>query len=436
MTPLATGFVALAALLVLLALRVPVGIALGSVSVAGLAIIRGPGAALSALGDLPFQFAAHWTLSAVPLFLLMGAVAYHTGLTSSLYAAARSWLTFLPGGLAVATNAAGAGFAAVSGSSLATAAAIGRLAIPEMLKANYDRGLATAVVAASGTIGSLIPPSILLIIYGIFTEQPIGQLLIAGILPGLLTAAIYTVMIVCRCKINPALAPRTSAAVSWSDKFASLRQVWPLPILFLAVVVSIYGGIATATEAAAVGAFVAMLIALMQRRLNWVAVRESLVETIASTGSIFFIAIGAALLTRLLALSGIPYWLVDVMGEWALDPVLFLIGVSLIYFVLGMFLDPIGLMLVTLPVLLPLFKSMEMDLVWLGIIVIKYLEIGLLTPPVGLNVYVVKGVAGDVVPLTTIFKGVSWFLVAELVVLFLLIKYPEISLWLPSLVPS
>lgn len=433
MSPLLSGFASLAALLVLLALRLPVGIALGIVSLGGLTLIRGPGAALAALGDLPYQFAAHWTLSAVPLFLLMGAIVYHTGLTASLYAAARSWLTFLPGGLAVATNAAGAGFAAVSGSSLATSAAIGRLAIPEMLKAKYDPGLATAVVAASGTVGSLIPPSILLVIYGMFTEQPIGQLLIAGILPGLLTAFVYGLFIIGRCMVNPQLAPPAETTATWAEKFAALKKVWPLPILFLAVVASIYGGIATATEAAAVGAFVAMIIALVQGRLTWTALRESVAEAVVTTGSIFFVAIGAVLLTRLLALSGIPYWLADLFSAWELNPMLFLVGVSLIYFFLGMFLDPIGLMLVTLPVLLPVFESMDLNLIWLGIIVIKYLEIGLLTPPVGLNVYVVKGVVGDAVPLSRIFKGVTWFILAEVVVLFLLIRYPEISLWLPGL---
>ncbi|MGR3453527.1 TRAP transporter large permease [Pseudooceanicola sp.] len=434
MTPLVIGFLSLGGLLVLLAMRVHVGIALGAVSLLGMWAIRGPKAAVAAVADLPYHFVAHWTLSAVPLFLLMGAIVFHTGLTSSLYTAARNWLNFLPGGLAIATNAAGAGFAAVSGSSLATAAAIGRIAIPEMLRAKYDPGLTAAVVAASGTIGSLIPPSILLVIYGTFTEQPIGELLIAGILPGLLTAAVYTVLILTRCMANPKLAPKVEDTLPWSEKWASLRQTWPVPVLFLAVVVSIYAGIATATEAAAVGAFVALLIAVFQRRLTKKAMFESIMEAVTSTGSIFFVAMGAILLTRLLALSGIPFWMVQQLNASEVDPLVFLLGVSIIYFILGMFLDPIGLMLVTLPVLYPLFEAMDMNLIWVGILVIKYLEIGLLTPPVGLNVYVVKGVAGDRIALGTIFKGVTWFLLAEVVVLTLLISFPAISLWLPSLI--
>ena len=434
MTPLVIGFLTLGGLLVLLAMRVHVGIALGASSLLGMLAIRGPKAAFAAVGDLPYHFIAHWTLSAVPLFLLMGAIVFHTGLTSSLYAAARNWLNFLPGGLAIATNVAGAGFAAVSGSSLATAAAIGRIAIPEMLKARYDPGLTAAVVAASGTIGSLIPPSILLVLYGTFTELPIGELLIAGILPGLLTALIYTILIFIRCILNPELAPPIREKVSWGERWSSLRDVWPVPVLFLAVVVSIYAGIATATEAAAVGAFVAFVIAAIQRRLTRRAVYDSIMEAVRSTGGIFFVAMGAILLTRLLALSGIPYWMVEQLNASEIDPVFFLIGVSVIYLVLGMFLDPIGLMLVTLPVLYPLFKSMGMDLIWVGILVIKYLEIGLLTPPVGLNVYVVKGVAGDRIALSTIFRGVTWFLLAEVVVLVLLMRFPAISLWLPSMI--
>lgn len=434
MTPLFIGFLSLGGLLVLLAMRVHVGIALGATSLLGIIAIRGPKAAIAAVADLPYQFVAHWTLSAVPLFLLMGAIVFHTGLTASLFKAARNWLNFLPGGLAIATNVAGAGFAAVSGSSLATAAAIGRIAIPEMLRAKYDPGLASAVVAASGTIGSLIPPSILLVIYGTFTAQPIGELLIAGILPGLLTAGVYTVLVLVRCIANPKLAPRINEQTPWSEKWASLREVWPVPVLFMAVVVSIYAGIATATEAAAVGAFVALLIAISQRRLSHHAMYQSIMEAVMSTGSIFFVAMGAILLTRLLALSGIPFWMVQQLNPSDMDPIVFLLGVTVIYLILGMFLDPIGLMLVTLPVLYPLFKAMDMNLIWIGILVIKYLEIGLLTPPVGLNVYVVKGVAGDSIALGTIFRGVTWFLLAEVVVLALLISFPAISLWLPSMI--
>lgn len=433
LSPVLIGYLGLGTLVVLMALRFPIGIALGLVSVVGIAAIRGPGPAASALAGLPFEFAASWTLSAVPMFLLMGAVAFHSGITGHLFSAARTWLGSLPGGLAVATNFASAGFAAVSGSSLATAAAMGRIAIPEMLKARYEPGLATAVVAASGTLGSLIPPSILFVLYGVFTEQPIGKLLIAGILPGLLTAVIYATMIVTRCKLNPALAPVSESRASWAERFAVLRKVWPVPVLIFGVAGSLYGGIATTTEAAAVGAFLTCVIAAFQRQLTLKVLRESISEALGSTASIFFVAIGAVLLTRFLALSGVPTHLAGLMGAWAVDPTLVILGASLIYLFLGMFLDPVGLMLVTLPVLMPMFRALNLDLIWIGVLVIKYLEIGLLTPPVGLNAYVVSGVVGPQVPLPKIFRGLIWFLAAEAVIMVLLISYPQISLYLPGL---
>ncbi len=433
MTPLQIGFAGLGAVFVLIALRVPIGVALGGVSVVGIALLRSPQAALGALGALPFEFAAHWSLSAVPMFLLMGAVAYHTGMTGSLFRAARLWLGFLPGGLAVATNFAAAGFAAASGSSMATAAAMGRLAIPEMLRARYEPGLATAVVAASGTLGSLIPPSILMVLYGIFAEQPIGRLLIAGIVPGLLTAAVYAAMIILRCWLNPALAPRAEEPAGWAERLAALRQVWPIPVLVLAVIGSLYGGVATPTEAAAVGALAACGIAALQGRMSRAAMGAAVMEALEGTASIFFIAIGAVLLSRFLALSGMPGFLAGLMGSWAVDPLLVVIGASLIYIFLGCFLDPLGLMLLTLPVLLPMFQALNLDLVWIGVLVIKYLEIGLLTPPVGMNAYVVSGIVGKEVPLPTIFRGLLWFLAAEAVIVALLIAYPQISLWLPDL---
>lgn len=426
------GIFSLVLLLFLLFLRFHVGVALSLAGFIGIAMIRGTRSALNALGQLPYEFLASWTLSAVPLFILLGAVAHHGGLTGSLYAAARNWLSFLPGNLAIATNTAGAGFAAVSGSSLASAAAIGRMAIPEMLAAGYNPGLATAVVAASGTLGSLIPPSILLIVYGMFTEQPIGKLLLAGFIPGLLTWFVYNVMIVLRCTISPELSPNPLVAISWADRWRTLYSVWPVPVLFLSVVATIYAGIATATEAAAIGAIVAYLIVILKGRMTKAVFVESLKETVVMTASIFFIAMGAVLLSRLLLFSGIPAWLVSMVNAQTTSLYVFMMYMAVLYLILGMFLDPIGLMLITLPVLFPLFKAMDINLIWMGIIVIKFLEISLLTPPVGLNVYVVKNVIGDRVRLETIFRGVVWFLLAEVVIVYLLIRFPEISLWLPE----
>ena len=418
--------------LLLMAIRVPIGIALGSVSLLGLMWVRGVNSALGVFGDLPFEFGANWSLSAVPMFVLMGAVAFHTGLTTSLFSCARLWLSRLPGGLAVATNFASAGFAAASGSSLATAAAMGRLAIPEMLKMKYDPALATGVVAAAGTLGSLIPPSILFVLYGWFTETSIGALLLAGVLPGLLTAFVYAAMIIGRCIVWPELAPPVDDDPSWKERFDSLLEVWPIPLLVIGVIGGIYSGITTATEAAALGAIFAILIGLFRRTMTLSVMKTSLMETLESTASIFFVAIGALMLTRLLAFCGLPAFMASAVQDFALDPLLLVIGVSIVYLILGCFLDPLGLLLLTLPVFHPMFVALKVDMIWVGVIIVKYIEIGLLTPPVGLNVYVVKGVVGDRVPITTIFKGVGWFIAAEAIIMTLLIAFPAISTWLPE----
>lgn len=432
MSNLAIAVGAIVILLVLIGLRVPIGLALGAVSLIGLMMVRSTEAALGIFSDLPFEFGANWSLSAVPMFLLMGSVAFHTGLTGSLFKAARLWLSGLPGGLAVATNFASAGFAAASGSSLATAAAMGRLAIPEMLKMRYDPALATGVVAAAGTLGSLIPPSILFVLYGWFTETSIGALLLAGLLPGLLTAFVYAALIIGRCMINPSLAPPVRDIVTWGERIRVLGEIWPIPLLVLGVIGGIYSGLATATEAAALGAVVAILIALFRGRLTWLAFRTSVVESLESTASIFFVAIGALLLTRLLALAGLPTVMAEAVRALGIDPLMLIIGISVVYLILGCFLDPLGLMLLTLPVFQPMFEAANLDMIWVGVIVVKYIEIGLLTPPIGLNAYVVKGVVGDAVPLTTIFRGLAWFIAAEAVIMVLLISFPQISTWLPS----
>lgn len=433
MSDLSIGGLGIASILVLLAVRVPIAFALGGVSIIGIWILRGPGPAIGTLKSLPFSFASSWELSAVPMFLLLGAAAYQTGLTANLYKAARVWLNGLPGGLAVATNFTAAGFAAASGSSVATSAAVGRLAIPEMLKFGYDKGLATGTVAAAGTLGALIPPSIAFVIYGWFTGESVGKLLIAGLIPGLLTAGMYTIMIIARCTRSPELAPKIGERVPLREKLEALAQVWPMPLLVLSVIGSIYGGIATPTEAGAVGATFAFLIGAAQGRLTWGVLWRSMDDTMRTTASLFFIAIGALMLTRFLAMAGVPGWISETVTVLELSPVAMVIALSLIFLILGMFLDPLGIMLLTLPVFLPAFKAAELDLIWIGVIVVKMIEIGLLTPPVGINVYVTKAVAGAGVQLADVFRGVSWFLACELIVMILLIGFPAISVWLPNL---
>ncbi|MEO1018969.1 MAG: TRAP transporter large permease subunit [Pseudomonadota bacterium] len=431
MTDLQIGFAGFACIIALIGLRFPVGLALILVALVGISLVAGPDVALSVLRFIPFDFIANWDLSAVPMFLLMGAVAHHSGMTEKLFAVARLWFSGLPGGLAVATNFACAGFSSASGSSLATSMAVGRITIPEMRKHGYDDGLASGVVACGGTLGVLIPPSIILVIYGIIAEVSVAKLFIAGILPGILTALVFAAQIVIRCTFNPNLAPRIKDAVTWRMRFAALPGVWPLVLLILTIIGSIYSGIATPTEAGALGAFLSVVIATLQGRMSFSAFRAAARESAASTASIFFVAIGAVLLTRFMAFSGVPEFLGDFVVEYGVSTIQIVLLCFVIYLLLGMFVDPMGMMLLTLPVLLPMLQAANLDLIWFGILVVKFIEIGLITPPVGLNVYAVKLIDPGI-EIRSVFKGALWFLLSEAVVITLLIAVPAITLFLPQ----
>lgn len=436
MDALTLALVSLGAMLVLIALRIPIGIAMGSVAFFGFWYLRNFNVALSALSDTPFVFAASWDLSAIPMFLLMGAIAANSGIGTALFRAAHAWFGGLPGGLAVATNWACAGFGAASGSSIAAAAVMARLAVPEMLKQKYDKGLATGVCASGGTLDALIPPSILFVIYGVFAEVSVPKLLIAGILPGLLTAAVYMIMIMVRCSIDPSLAPKVEfpdRAALWRERWDSLAGIWPVLVLIIGVMGGLYAGIVTPTEGGAVGAFLAALIGVVQRKLNVEGFIEALKDAMTTTAQLFFVGMGAILFTKFLALSGTAEMFKEVIGQWALNPLLLVVGVSIIYIILGTFMDPLGMILLTIPVFVPMFAALNLDLVWFGVLVVKYIGISLLTPPVGFNIYVVATATGNSIPLQTIYRGCYWFLACEVVIMALLIAFPQISLFLPSL---
>ena len=272
-----------------------------------------------------------------------------------------------------------------------------------------------------------------MVLYGTFAEASISKLMIAGIIPGILTAGIYAVMIAARCKINPELAPPVDFKPSWNERFASLRDVWPMPLLILGVIGGLYSGIVTATEAGALGAFLSIVIAAGYRRLTWDVMLQSIKDTLYGTGVIFFVSIGAVLLSRFIALSGIPFAMIDFAEHFGVQGYGIVLFCGVVFLILGMFLDPIGLLLIALPVFLPMIEASGFDLIWFGILVIKFVEIGLITPPVGLSVYTIKGVVGNTVPLGTIFKGILWFLACELLVVVLLVVFPKISLFLPGL---
>ncbi len=433
MDKITIGFLVLGSGMFLLALRIQIGVALGTVSFIGIAAILNLKAAWGIVTAVPFNFVGDWNLTAIPMFLLMGYIASSANLTSGLFRAMRIFLSRLPGGLAIASVGACAMLAAACGSSVATASAMARIATPEMLRYRYDPGLASGVIASSGTLGSLIPPSILMILYGYFAEVSIAKLFIAGFIPGIISALMFSGMIMFRAKLNPNLAPSVDEHFSREEKLAAMRDVWPLPVLIVGVLAGIFIGVFTPTQAGAVGAFLAMLVAATRRSLTLGVIREAVFNTLTGTASIFMVVIGTVLLARLMALSGLPTYITGSMMQFGSSPLFVVLMVTVLYLILGMFLDSIGILLLTLPIILPVSHEVGINLIWFGIILVKLLEIGLVTPPVGLNVYVMKAALGNLVPLPTIFRGVFWFVITDLVSLGIIVAVPWFSLVLPRL---
>jgi tripartite ATP-independent transporter DctM subunit len=433
MDRVAIGYLAITAGLGLIALRVPIGVALGVVSFFGIAAILNMTAAWGIVTAVPFNFVGDWNLTAIPMFLLMGYVASSTGLSRGLFRAMRIALSRLPGGLAVASVGACALLSAASGSSVATSSAFARIATPEMLRYRYDPGLASGVVAAAGTLGSMIPPSILMVLYGYVAEISIAKLFMAGFLPGLLTATAFAAMIIVRVMLNPSLAPPVDESFTRAEKLEALAEIWPLPVLIVAVLVGIFVGIFTPTEAGAVGAFLAILLAWARGMLSLAALKDGVLNTLTGTAGIFMVVIGTVLLARLMALSGVPGHIAGGLMALGGSQLTVILMVSVLYLILGCFLDSIGILLLTLPIILPVARQAGIDLIYFGIILVKLLEIGLVTPPVGLNVYVMKGALGNLVSLPTIFRGVTWFVATDMITLAILIAFPIISLLLPGM---
>lgn len=427
------GAIGIAGLLVLIAANMHIGIALMLVSYIGLIALIGPDAAWGMLEVVPFSFISNWTLSSVPMFVFMGYICFHANLTRGLFDAARLWLARLPGGLAIASVFGCSGFAAVTGSSVACAAAMGKVAVPEMMRNKYDGSLAAGTVAAAGTIGALIPPSILLIVFGVIAQVSITDLFLGGIGAGIATAVAYIAVILLRVTLKPSLAPRITETVSWSDKISALKGAMPVLLLIFGVLGGLFGGLFTATQAGAVGALLAIVVAAYERQLTWRIFHNSVTETLSTCGSLFIVTIGASMLTRFLTMSGVGFMISDAVAFLNDQPALLLIGIALIYMILGMFLEPIGAMLITLPIFLPLVQAAGVDLIWFGVFVAKLLEIGMITPPIGMNVFVLSSTVGKAAPTAMVFRGVLWFFVMDLVLLALLIAMPDIILFIPNI---
>jgi tripartite ATP-independent transporter DctM subunit len=430
---LTIGLSGLAVLFVLLVLRVPIAIAMMAIAFGGVWLMLGINPAIGVLANTPYEFVASWTLSAVPMFLLMGFIAFHGGLTAGLFDAAKVGLRKVPGGLGIAAIVACSGFASVCGSSLATAASLGRIAIPEMVRAGYKPSFATGALAAGGTIGALIPPSILMIIYGVFAETSVTQVFLGGISVGLLTAASYVILILLVAYFRKDIIPEVPAGVAELDGRKVMIAVWPILALIVLVFGGLFSGLFTATEAGAVGAAGAIGLVAITGRLNWMVLRQSVLETLGTCASIFIIGVGAVMFTRFLGLSGVAGLISTSVQGAQLGYFELMFVIVVIYLILGMFMEPFGAMLVTLPVLMPVLSAHNIDSVWFGVFVVKLLEIGMITPPLGMNVFVVRNVAAEYATLTDVFKGVALFLIADLVLISVLVAFPDIILFLPEM---
>ena len=430
MSPTAAGIAGMAALLALLFLRMPIGIAMALVGALGIAVLNSPDAALHVLGSYPYSHAAVQALSVIPLFVLMGNFAAVSGMSADLFAAAYAWLGHRRGGLASATILACAGFAALSGSSVASAITMGRVTLPEMRRYNYDPRLATGVVAAGGTLGILIPPSTVLVIYGILTEQSIGKLFLAGFLPGLLLTALFIVTVALVCAVRPAFGPPGPRA-TMPERWAALGRAVPFFVLLVATIGGMYAGVFTVTEASAVGAGLTLVHALWRRQLTRPLLADALLQTVRTTAMVFLILIGAHIFSPFLAMSRIPVDLASALTGMALAPLVVVAVILVAYVVLGMFLEGFAILVLTVPIVFPIVLALGYDPIWFGIFMVIVLEMGLISPPVGINVFVVKGVAEDV-PMGQIFAGIMPFWVAMMVCVALIVAFPQIALVLPN----
>lgn len=420
-----TGF-----LFLLLFMGMPIGFALAFTGFWGIALITDISVALPALLRSFTGTFTTYSFTVIPLFVLMGELASVSGLSQGIYTLADRWLRRLPGGLAIATIGGCAGFAAICGSSVATAATLGRVALPEMEKHGYDIHLATGSIAAGGTLGFLIPPSIGFVVYGILTEQSIGKLLVSGILPGMLMVIGFTMIVVIWVMLRPQDAPRNPEKVSLGEKLKALKNVWELVVVFFLVMGGIYLGFFTPNEAGALGAFFLFVVTVFRKKMTWSALVHALASTTRISVMIFMILAGAYLFTYFMALTMIPMNLSIWLSSMAVSKYLILAIVLCGYFLLGCFLDATSMMVLTLPVIFPTIVKLGFDPVWFGVISVLMMEAGLITPPLGLNVFVIAGVAD--VPMEVVFKGAFFFLIPIFAVVILLTLYPEIALFLPG----
>lgn len=434
LSPSTVGIIATVVLLVIMFLRLEVGVSMMLISLLGLWYLKGFDNAFQALGSVPYSQLANYSTICLPLFILMGSFLMYSSIGDDLYAFASKWVGHIRGGLAMATIAACGIFASICGNSTATALTVGKIAYPEMRKYGYSQSLAACTIVCGGTIGILIPPSVIMILYGLIVEQSIGRLFMAGIIPGIMQVIFYIITIWVIGKIKPGTTPAMEKA-TMKERVATIKGVFPVGILFLAIMVGIYGGIFTPTEAGGIGAMIALIIVIGMRRFNMNFLKDATKDAMRSATMVFCILIGAYLFMRLMAVSGLPTTLSNGLVTWQMEnripPAVVVAVIMLVYFVLGMFLDAMAILLLTVPIITPVVVSMGFSPIWWGIMMVRFIEISMISPPYGLNLFIISKSTNT--PFKTLYKGVWPFLAADAVHIALLIIFPQIVMVLPDL---
>ncbi|GGE51393.1 C4-dicarboxylate ABC transporter permease [Agaricicola taiwanensis] len=432
MDPFTIACVSIVVMLLLMAIGLPVAVAMIAVSAVGMYAAAGSGFMMTTFRTLPFATASSYTFAAIPMFVAMGVIAGASGIISDIYRSADMWLARVRGGLFMATTLASAGFGAINGSTIVGAALFTRIALPEMVKLGYDRAASAGCIAAAGTFAAMIPPSITMVLYGVLTNESIGQILIAGILPGLLTAAVYLVGIGIFVRIWPDWAPPSDRRFPLGQRIRSLSTVWPIAVIAFIVVGGIYSGLVSPSAAGAVGAVGALVVVLLMRRMTTQTLVQGMSEAATTTAVMFFIVIGGLAFSRLLLVTGFVGDILSGIETLALPAWVLFLALVAVYLVLGMLMDPISMMVMTVPIVHPIVTGLGYDPIWFAIIMVKLIELSCITPPVGLNLFVVAGAGKGLVTTQQVYKGVIPFVILELITLGLLIAFPQITLWLPQ----
>lgn len=430
--PADTALLMTLGMVILLGLGIPVAVSMGMAGLVGLVMIGGWPFLFGQLQTMPYSITANYDFAVMPTFLLMGNLAMNSGMAAELYTAADRWLGHLRGGLYLATISGATAFAAISGSPLVNATVFTRVALPEMLRLGYSKSVASACIASVGTLAAMIPPSIGMVVYGILTETSIGKLMIAGIVPGLITAGLYCLLIAVWVRWDPSIAPKRRERAPAHERWKALGSTWSIILLFMCLMVGLYGGFFSPSAAGAMGAFFALIIIAARRLLNWPMLSESLRSSAQTTAMLFIIIIGGLLYSRMLVVSGFVGDIVEFTGSLGLTPLQLLLLVSVLYIILGCFMDGVSMLLVTMPFVFPIIKNAGIDPVFFGVMVIAFIEIGAITPPIGLNLFATAGAGRGMIVMEDLLRGIIPFVLLNVLALTLFIFFPDIVTWLPS----